>query len=375
MQATDHPGRTILLILTCQEDVVSLAVGELAAVGATEMVAVLAPGVLLMRCQTPFAQIAARWRDAPPIFARHICPAQNGVPLSGDPSDLDLLSQARSLLPSDASGDLSFSVQSRIYSALDYKPFDVNTALAETIHASTGATLDVRHPQQVLSVVCAEATPLLLSLVPGAPRQSRAVAFLGWSLAADNLSDWAGGMRRFAREEGQVSRAEFKLLEALEVFQVHLPPHGVALDLGAAPGGWTRVLRQAGQYVTAVDPGELDARLTSDKGIRHLRMTAQNYLHGDPDQFDVIVNDMRMDARESARLMTAFARCLQPHGVIIMTLKLPEGDPRPLIDEAFAILRRAYTIGGARQLFHNRSEITLLLRRQTRQVQPKKKHS
>lgn len=53
--------------------------------------------------------------------------------------------------------------------------------------------------------------------------------------------------------------AEFKLLEALEVFGIVLPSHGVALDLAAAPGGWTRVLRRAGEYVTAIDPGELDA--------------------------------------------------------------------------------------------------------------------
>ena len=53
-------------------------------------------------------------------------------------------------------------------------------------------------------------------------------------------------MRRFAREEGQVSRAEFKLLEAIELFGVAVREHGVALDLGASPGGWTRVLRRLG---------------------------------------------------------------------------------------------------------------------------------
>src|SRR5690606_13535670 len=125
---------------------------------------------------------------------------------------------------------------------------------------------------------------------------------LGASLARENLSDWARGMRRFAREEGQISRAEFKLLEALGEFDLTLPARGSALDLGAAAGGWTRVLRQLEQYVTAVDPGDLDPRLASDRGVRHKRMTAELYLADDPDMFDVIVNDMRMDARDSARL-------------------------------------------------------------------------
>jgi len=45
-----------------------------------------------------------------------------------------------------------------------------------------------------------------------------------------------------------------------------------------------------------------------------------------------------------------------------MTLKLPEQNRRPIIDHAFKLLQEVYTIAGARQLFHNRSEITVYLR-------------
>jgi 23S rRNA (cytidine2498-2'-O)-methyltransferase len=182
------------------------------------------------------------------------------------------------------------------------------------------------------------------------------------SPAIYNLSDWAGGVRRFAREPGQISRSEFKLLEALEVFKIELPPHGLALDLGAAPGGWTRVLRQQGQYVTAIDPAILDDRLSGDKGIRYRRVTAEAYLADGPDQFDLIANDMRMDARDSARLMAAYARYLYPHGCALMTLKLPELNRRTLLQHALDILGKSYVLAGARQLFHNRSEITVYLK-------------
>ncbi len=188
------------------------------------------------------------------------------------------------------------------------------------------------------------------------------IAFAGVSLASQNLSDWAGGMRRFRRDPDRISRSEFKLLEAFEVFDVDLPPRGVALDLGSSPGGWAHVLRQHEQYVTAVDPGELDSRVASDSGVRHKRMTAEKYLAREPDTFDIIVNDMRMDARDSARLMVDYAGQLYRHGLAIMTLKLPEHDRQAVIDKAFGILRRRYEIAGARQLFHNRSEITVLLK-------------
>ena len=185
------------------------------------------------------------------------------------------------------------------------------------------------------------------------------------SVDSYNLSDWAGGKRRFAREKGQISRAEFKLLEALELFAIDLPPHSVALDLGAAPGGWTRVLRQKEQFVTAVDPARLHPRVARDSGVRHKQMTAEAYLKAGPDRFDFIVNDMRLDARDSARLMVAYAPYLYRHGAAIMTLKLPEENREKIIDHTFDILRQAYVIAGARQLFHNRSEITVYLKPRT----------
>ncbi|MEZ4658183.1 MAG: SAM-dependent methyltransferase [Caldilineaceae bacterium] len=222
------------------------------------------------------------------------------------------------------------------------------------LREATGAPLSVRAPAQILSVVCAE-------VALNDSDEMQAVALIGLSLASHNLSDWAGGRRRFAREAEQVSRAEFKLLEALEIFYIELPPRGVALDLGAAPGGWTRVLRGLDQYVTAVDPAELDPRVKADRSVRHKRITAEAYLAAEPDTFDIIVNDIRMDARDSARLMGAYAKQLYADGLALVTLKLPEQNRRAILDEALQILKQHYEVRGARQLFHNRSEVTVYL--------------
>lgn len=357
-----------LVILTCDDGSVDLAREELRKVApAAALLDELSDGVLLADAGIPFATLAAQWRPSPPIFIRHIAPVQAIVSLGGHAGDPAHLAR---ILPSSLprlDSALRSSVQTRLLTDVPYKPFDVNTALSAAMIEEAGLALDVRAPEQVVSVACA----LLRTWQPDSQfvvggvnlsRGKRPVALAGVSLAGANLSNWAGGMRRFAREEGQVSRAEFKLLEAFEVFGVELPARGVALDLGAAPGGWTRVLRQHDQYVTAIDPAELDARLARDSAIRHLRITAESYLQEGPDEFDIIVNDMRMDARDSARLMASFARYLYPHGWALVTLKLPEQDRKPLLDQAFAILRRAYQVVGARQLFHNRSEITVFLR-------------
>ena len=131
------------------------------------------------------------------------------------------------------------------------------------------------------------------------------------------------------QEEGQVSRAEFKLLEAAELFELSFPARGVALDLGASPGGWTRVLRNHGLDVTAVDPGDLDRHIASDLAVRHVRQTAQTYLATTDQQFDVILNDMRMDAQVSARIMVTTAGNLEPRWVGSADTKAAqEGDER-----------------------------------------------
>lgn len=342
--------QTPSLILTANPHFIDLAWGELTQVQpAAQQTAVFTGGVWAVTA-VDFFVLAEQWRRQPPIFARHICPVHLALPLTGLAADVPLLVEAAGTdLAAWLDAELPFSVQSRILADVPYKPFDVNTAVAQQLQPHTAAPLNVRQPGQILSIVI-----------------TAEMAYAGISLAVHNLSDWAGGMHRFARQSEQISRAEFKLLEALAVFLIDLPAGGVALDLGAAPGGWTRILRQRGQFVTAVDPAALHPSLYQDKNVRHLRLNAESYLQQPPDHFDLMVNDMRLDARYSAELMAAYAPYLYRHGRALMTLKLPEGDGRPasrwaIIDEARRILSPVYTIAGARQLFHNRSEITLSL--------------
>jgi 23S rRNA (cytidine2498-2'-O)-methyltransferase len=349
----------LTLCLTADPDFLDLALAELrAAAPAAAILAEPEPGLLLI-AGADFFELAGAWRAQPPIFVRHICPVMAVYELSGSDDDLERLQdQIVADFGPLLDPDQSFSIQTRIQPGLPYKPFDINKPISAALAQATDAPLDVRHPTQILSILIAR-----LPNPPISNSQFSIFALAGLSLPAHNLSDWAGGKRRFAREPGRVSRAEFKLLEALETFGIDLPPRGVALDLGASPGGWTRVLRQREQYVTAIDPGKLDPRVAADPKVRHLRMLAETYLADEPDQFDVIVNDMRMDARDSARLMTAYADQLYPGGVAIMTLKLPEHNRDPILHHAFEILRQRYVIAGARHLFHNRSEITVYLKK------------
>lgn len=335
------------LIFTCAPASDSLALAELRSIDpGARLVRRLEPGVSLLEASMPWDDLRRRVAASPPIWSRHLHPVQARLPVSNSALDLPALEALTLSLLMGLDTERSFSVQTRLLNddfQWQYSRFDVNERLAALV-AGWGAPLDVRAPAQVLSVTLA-------------PTEG----FLGLSLAADNLSPWAGGEQRFKRDPDQVSRAEFKLLEALAVFHLDLPTSGQALDLGAAPGGWTRLLAGRGLEVTAVDPADLDPRVAALKGVRHLRRTVQEA--GLSGRYDLLVNDMRMDARDSARLMVDALRWLKPGGLALMTLKLPEDNPGPTAAAALAILRSAWDLLGARQLFHNRSEITVALQR------------
>ena len=340
------------LILSASPDFQNLAVDELkqSLTSRYSGLRKLDEGVWLME-GVSFWDVGERWRKQPPIFVHHICPAQVTVPFT-DAAALTQTVADELLGYIDATQP--FSVQTRVLGDGPVKPFVVNQEVAEMIAAATSAPLDIRQPEQILSIVIAGGK-----------------AYLGVSWVEHNLSNWAGGVHRFARREGQVSRAEFKLLEALDVFKITLPDRGRALDLGAAPGGWTAILRQKGFTVVAVDPAELHPTLKQDRGVQHRRLIAETYLETLQNQssnlsphslFSVIVNDMRQDARDSARLMVAFRPYLADDGLALMSFKLPEQKPLGIVEQGLAILREGYVIAGARQLFHNRQEITVYLR-------------
>lgn len=185
---------------------------------------------------------------------------------------------------------------------------------------------------------------------------------LGVNRLEHSLSDWPGGRMRLARSDDRVSRSEFKLEEAIATFGLDLPAGGKAVDLGASPGGWTRILRLHGQEVWSVDPGALDPRLRGDRRIHHAATTAGRFFAQNRVRFDVVVNDMRMDQVLSARMMVDAAAHLRRGGLAVVTLKGGGKNPLDGARRGMDVLRQEYAVLHARQLHHNRNEITVVAR-------------
>ncbi|SFL83851.1 23S rRNA (cytidine2498-2'-O)-methyltransferase [Paenibacillus sp. 1_12] len=190
-----------------------------------------------------------------------------------------------------------------------------------------------------------------LYLVPGS-------AYIGLSKPEENLSDWSGGAIRFRKEEGQLSRAKFKLLEAEQVFGLDLTQYKTALDVGAAPGGWTSLLLERGIKVTAIDPAKLDKDLLKNKNLTFHQKNAADVKLKD-DSFELIVCDMSWSPRQMGKLIKGLLPALITGGTAIITVKLMHKKAFQTVRELVGDLSPDLTVQKAKQLFHNREELTL----------------
>jgi 23S rRNA (cytidine2498-2'-O)-methyltransferase len=185
--------------------------------------------------------------------------------------------------------------------------------------------------------------------------------YVGVSRPEENLSDWNGGAVRFQREEGQISRAKFKLLEAEKQFGIPFDSFRKALDIGAAPGGWTSFLLERGLQVTAVDPAKMHPSLHGHKNLRVIHKNAADVSFKEH-RFDLLVCDMSWSPKQTAKMVTGLLYSLQAGGTAVITVKLLTKKPMALVKEIMAVFEEArMQVQGAKQLFHNRDEITLYM--------------
>jgi len=330
-----EPTAPDLALAFCSAQYEDAAINELARLLDARLDRRPAPGVLLLRVPGSPAESRARVEAAPPIFTRQLVVGIVKGALSG---------QAGPVGSANQSGDL-------------------------VIHNLEGRLVPVLPSAVFVEAVCAlpvtgESTLPVVAVIEAG------TVYVGRVLPGAGLPApfWPGGRPRLPYQPDLASRSALKLLEGLAVFAVHPRPGGTALDLGAAPGGWTQVLAGLGLAVTAIDPGVLAPQVAGLPAVTALQMTAESYLArvhslagGEP-AFALVVNDMRLDARESARLMIRMAPFLSPQGVAFMTLKLPHGSPTAILRQAMTILGERFAVVRARCLWFNRSEVTVYMR-------------
>ncbi|MBF0272361.1 MAG: 23S rRNA (cytidine(2498)-2'-O)-methyltransferase RlmM [Magnetococcales bacterium] len=186
----------------------------------------------------------------------------------------------------------------------------------------------------------------------------------------DSSAPWPMGIPRLRRPSGSPSRAAMKLEEALVVLltpearKKWLAPGRTAVDLGAAPGGWTRILLQDGLSVTAVDRAALAPELLASPRLRHAR--EDGFRFRPPRPVDWLLCDMVEQPRRIAELVGLWAASGWCRNALF-NLKLPMKKRyeelqicRNLVGQALKPTRIDHRLS-IRQLYHDREEVTALL--------------
>ncbi len=292
-------------------------------------------GITLMRPGLPGREPAPAFRAQTPVWVRHLAPVQSVVEFG--------FREIADAAAAELNRHRTFAIQCRQRGRVEWSSRDAEVRVGMDLEGQ-GFRADLRSPRQIVSVFVEDGH-----------------AYVGVSKPGDNVSFHADEHRVKSLDGRRVSRAEHKLEEAIDAFQLALADTRRAIDLGAAPGGWSYVLAMRGIAVVSVDPAELAPRVRVLPNVRHERRRIEQ-LDFEDDAFDLVVNDMVMDHVDSARIMCRAARWA-PIGV--MTIKLPGRSPYRAIEETTRTLAPAWDVEAVRHLFHNRQEVTAFLRRKT----------
>jgi len=193
-------------------------------------------------------------------------------------------------------------------------------------------------------------------------------ALLGLSDPA-NSARWALGIPRLRARREAPSRSVLKLDEAIVRFLTDeeraawLRPGRTAVDLGAAPGGWTWLLRHYGVTVTAIDNGPLAPALAEDSGVDHRTEDGFRYRPRRP--VDWLVCDMVERPHRITRLLVEWLERGDCRHAIV-NLKLPMKQRWQTVSAQLDTIAAALPGDGrllANQLYHDREEITLFATR------------
>ena len=126
--------------------------------------------------------------------------------------------------------------------------------------------------------------------------------YLSISPKTPQTHPYPGGEQRMPFDSGSPSRSYLKLYEAVSRMPTR-PMHGqTAVDLGAAPGGWTYYLLKQGCQVTAVDNGSLKIKNPDGRSLKIVKTDGMLFVPAET-QYDWLCCDMLRPPRPTLELL------------------------------------------------------------------------
>lgn len=176
-----------------------------------------------------------------------------------------------------------------------------------------------------------------------------------------DLAPWPGGNAPVAIDRAPPSRAYQKLEEAFFWLGREPRPDAPAVDLGAAPGGWTATLLKRGARVVAVDRAPLEPPVGRDARVTSVIGNAFTYRP--PRPVDWMVSDVVCEPPRSLELAERWLAAGLCRNLIV-TVKFKGRSGYGVLSGVPARLAAAgAAFARIKQLAHNKNEVTVLAHR------------
>lgn len=147
-----------------------------------------------------------------------------------------------------------------------FEPHAENLLVGEVARLAHAAVADARLVEAPLANQIAGRGQRVLDVMLVEPGQW----WFGWHLADELPSRWPGAIQPIDADKHVISRAYYKVAEAMAWSGLAMRPGDHVFEIGSAPGGACQRLLEMGMRVTGIDPAEMDPVVAEQARFEHV---------------------------------------------------------------------------------------------------------
>jgi 23S rRNA (cytidine2498-2'-O)-methyltransferase len=189
--------------------------------------------------------------------------------------------------------------------------------------------------------------------------------WVGFHEATSKPGCWPGGVPPREGSGEVISRAYWKIKEALAWSRLPIRRGDRCAEIGSAPGGACQALLESGLEVLGIDPAEMDPELLAQPGLTHVKKRARDVKRREFRQVKWLFSDSNVDPRQALDVVEEIVthREVRVRGMLL-TIKLSDWQMAKHVPDYLARVQ-SWGFAGvqARQLAFNRREFCLAARR------------
>ena len=187
--------------------------------------------------------------------------------------------------------------------------------------------------------------------------------FFGYHIAGSRSQRWPGGAPKMKMDFEPVSRAYFKLMEALLWSGIHINGGDTCCEIGSSPGGACQLLLEKDAQVIAVDPADLDPEIEQHSNLTYLKCRGKEVRKKDLKNVRWLLSDVNVAPKYTLDTIEEIVSNQYVNHLrgLILTLKLSDLSLATEISNwTDRVKNWGFQIVKTRQLAFNRREICLV---------------